>query len=116
MSKKKIAILLPFKDHFTHSKAGSASIWVKDFNQKSRYRNQITILGNTNFTDDLIDKARYKNLNLRKSTFESKNKSYVKEFIKENLISKFDLIEIHNRPSYVKQIVESGTKIKIVLI
>ena len=32
MSKKKIAILLPFKDHFTNSKAGSTSIWVKDFN------------------------------------------------------------------------------------
>ena len=37
MSKKKIAILLPFKDHFTNSKAGSTSIWVKDFNKKSKY-------------------------------------------------------------------------------
>ena len=37
MSNKKIAILLPFKDHFTNSKAGSASIWIKDFNKKSNY-------------------------------------------------------------------------------
>ena len=44
MSKKKIAILLPFKDHFTNSKAGSASIWVKDFNKKSKYKDQIYIL------------------------------------------------------------------------
>ena len=35
MEKKRIAVLLPFKDHFTKSKAGSASIWVKDFNKKS---------------------------------------------------------------------------------
>ena len=34
MNNKKIAILLPFKDHFTHLKAGSASIWIKDFNKK----------------------------------------------------------------------------------
>ena len=39
MSKKKIAILLPFKDHFTNSQAGSASIWIKDFNRKSKYKN-----------------------------------------------------------------------------
>ena len=35
MSEDKIAILLPFKDHYTNSNAGSASIWVKDFNKKS---------------------------------------------------------------------------------
>ncbi len=116
MNKKKIAILLPFKDHFTHSKAGSASIWVKDFNQKSKYKKQITILGNTDFTNDLIDKKRYINLELKKNAFESKNRSYVKEFIKQNLISKYSLVEIHNRPSYVRQIIKSGTKIKIALI
>ena len=39
MKNEKIAILLPFKDHFTNSNAGSASIWVKDFNKKSIYKN-----------------------------------------------------------------------------
>ena len=116
MSKKKIAILLPYKDHFTHKMAGSASIWVKDFNRKSKYKKQISILGNTDFSDDIIDKKRYINLNLKKSTFGSKNNSYVKEFIKQNLISKYSLVEIHNRPSYIKQIVANRSKIKIVLI
>jgi glycosyltransferase involved in cell wall biosynthesis len=116
MNKKKIAILLPFKDHFTHNKAGSASIWVKDFNQKSKYKNEITILGNTDFTNDLIDKKKYINLKLKRNAFESKNRSYVKEFLKQNLISKYSLVEIHNRPSYVRQIIRSRIKIKIVLI
>jgi len=116
MNKKKIAILLPYKDHFTHKMAGSASIWVKDFNRKSKYKKQISILGNTDFSDDIIDKKRYINLNLKKSTFGSKNNSYVKEFIKQNLISKYSLVEIHNRPSYIKQIVANRSKIKIVLI
>ena len=58
MNKKRIAILLPFKDHFTNSKAGSASIWVKDFNKKSKYKNEITIFGYTPDITDLIDKKR----------------------------------------------------------
>ena len=37
---KKIGILLPFKDQFTKSKAGSASIWIKDFNKNSKYKKQ----------------------------------------------------------------------------
>ena len=116
MSKKKIAILLPYKDHFTHKMAGSASIWVKDFNQKSKYKNQISILGNTDYSNDIIDKKKYINLNLKKNTFGSKNNSYVKQFIKQNSISNYSLVEIHNRPSYVKQIIASGSKIKIALI
>ena len=82
MNKKRIAILLPFKDHFTNSKAGSASIWVKDFNKKSKYKNEITIFGYTPDITDLIDKKRYKNLQLGNLAFGSKNISYVKEFIK----------------------------------
>ena len=40
---KKIGVLLPFKDNFTHSKAGSASIWIKDFNKKSSYKKNIYV-------------------------------------------------------------------------
>ena len=43
MKKNKLAVLLPFKDHFTNSKAGSASIWVKDFNKKSSYKKNIFV-------------------------------------------------------------------------
>ena len=107
--KKKIAILLPFKDHFTKSQAGSASIWVKDFNKYSSYYDQITILGNTPFVNELIDKKKYRNLSLKSTTFSSKNILYVREFIKINLLQKFDLVEIHNRPSYVHQIAKTGT-------
>ena len=59
MKKDKIAILLPFKDHFTNSKAGSASIWVKDFNKKSIFKNQMKIFGNTPNLNDLISKKKY---------------------------------------------------------
>jgi glycosyltransferase involved in cell wall biosynthesis len=114
--KKKIAILLPYKDHFTNSDAGSASIWVKDFNKHSKYKNQIKILGNAPSSKDLIDSKNYINLKLGTNAFVSKNFSYVKEFIKINKILKFNIVEVHNRPSYVNQIHKSGTKIKLVLI
>ena len=116
MNKKRIAILLPFKDHFTNSKAGSASIWVKDFNKKSKYKNEITIFGYTPDISDLIDNKRYKNLHLGNLAFGSKNISYVKEFIKFYSKKKFEIIEIHNRPSYVHQIKDTDIKAKIVLI
>ena len=116
MSKKKIAILLPFKDHFTNSKAGSTSIWVKDFNKKSKYKDQISIYGNTPFLNDLIDKKKYKNITLEKINIGSKNTLYVKKFIKQIALYKFNLVEIHNRPSYVHQIIESTVNIKLVLI
>ena len=41
----KIAILLPFKDTYTKDKAGSASIWVKDFIKKSKYKSKIFVYG-----------------------------------------------------------------------
>ena len=73
---KKIGVLLPFKDHFTYSKAGSASIWIKDFNKKSSYKKNIYVCGNTDNLKDLIEKKNYLNIKFSDSTFQSKNKSY----------------------------------------
>ncbi len=116
MNKNKIAILLPYKDHFTNSHAGSASIWVKDFNKKSAYKKHIVVFGNTNYLGDLIDKKNYKNLLLEHSIYGSKNILYVKEFIKYYQKNKFKLIEIHNRPSYVHHLIKNNIAAKLVLI
>ena len=37
MIKKKIAILLPYKENYTENYAGAASIWVKDYLSLSNY-------------------------------------------------------------------------------
>ena len=116
MKKDKIAILLPFKDHFSHSDAGSASIWVKDFNKKSQYKKSITVFGNTDTLDNLIDKKNYVNLPVNNLNFGSKNVSYVNEFIKYHFKKKYDLIEVHNRPSYIHQILKNKVNSKLVLI
>ena len=54
MVNKKIAVLLPYKDQFISSAAGSASIWVKDFSKKSKYLKNIIVFGSTQNTQDLI--------------------------------------------------------------
>ena len=46
MSKKKIAILLPYKENYTNNSAGAASIWLKDYIKKSKLYNQTRIYGN----------------------------------------------------------------------
>ena len=112
----KIAILLPFKDTYTKDKAGSASIWVKDFIKNSKYKKNILIYGyikNLN-KNILIDKKKYKNIDFNFDYYlGSKNKKYVEVF--NNLIRKenIDLVEIHNRPSYIKYL---DTKLKKILI
>ncbi len=114
--KNKIGVLLPFKDNFTNSKAGSASIWVKDFNKNSSYKKNIYVCGNTDNPKDLISKKRYLNINFSQSTFKSKNISYLDEFIKIINKYKFNLIEVHNRPSYIIHLIKNGIKSKFVLI
>ena len=100
----KIAILLPFKDTYTKDKAGSASIWVKDFIKKSKFKKNISVYGyikNLN-KKNLIDKKNYINIRYNFDYyFGSKNKKYFEIF--NNLIKekKIDLVELHNRPNYI---------------
>ena len=116
MNDSKIAVLLPFKDHFTNSKAGSASIWVKDYNKNSKFKKEIFVCGNTNNLSDVIDKKRYLNIEFDNSAFKSKNISYVDQFISLNSRYNFKLVEVHNRPSYIKYLAKKKINIKYILI
>ena len=78
---KKIYILLPHKDQFITDYSGSASIWVKDFNKKSKFRDNIKVFGSTKFINKVIDKKRYINLDIPKLQFGSRTNVYIKKFI-----------------------------------
>ena len=112
----KIAILLPFKDTYTKDKAGSASIWVKDFIKKSKYKKNIYIYGYINKLNKnlLIDKKNYININYNFEYFlGSKNKKYVEIFNKLIKDKKIDLVELHNRPNYINYLDKHLKKILI---
>ena len=92
--KKKIAIVLPYKEIFSKNHAGAASIWVKDYNDLSKLSGETLIYGNLNKKFKPITK-NFKNINLKSSVF-SKNKIYINFFYKDYLKNNFDIIEIHN--------------------
>ena len=95
----KISILLPYKENFSPDYAGAVSIFINDTMKKSLYRKNIVVYGNTNLKKF---NNNYVNLNYKKLFLKSSTKSYIQEFLKNEEKNKSDLIELHNRPSYLK--------------
>jgi glycosyltransferase involved in cell wall biosynthesis len=95
----KISILLPFKENYSPNYAGAVSLFVNDTINESRHKDSINVFGNTSYKKFLS--KNYTNIQFKKKLFSSTNKLYVENFIKvENKINS-DLIEVHNRPSYI---------------
>ncbi|MBD1135880.1 glycosyltransferase [Pelagibacterales bacterium SAG-MED47] len=100
-----ISILLPYKENYSKQMAGAVSLFVKDTSNVSCFKKNITIFGSTNSRKFLSD--NYENLKSKKKFLQSANKEYVKSFLKHPLCEKTDILEIHNRPNYIKQIKET---------
>ena len=93
-----IAILLPYKENFSHKSAGAVSIFVNDTNQLSIFKKNIKVYGSTK---DRITLKKYTNINLKKNFFYSTTAQYIKKFIKLTKDKKVDILEVHNRPNYI---------------
>tara|TARA_B110000261_G_scaffold33351_1_gene38507 strand:+ start:228 stop:797 length:570 start_codon:yes stop_codon:yes gene_type:complete len=99
----KISVLLPYKENFSNEYAGAVSIFINAVNEKSIYKKEITVYGNTQYKKILS--KNYCNLSLKnKSIIESSSNYYVNNFIKKKGVITSDIIEIHNRPNYIKKI------------
>ena len=103
-SKIKISILLPFKENFSPQYAGAVSLFINDTLKISKYKNNTLVFGNTNFNKKFP--LKYKNLFISKNLFQSQNRKYVEEFIKNEKKRNSDLIELHNRPIYLSYLTE----------
>ena len=104
----KISILLPYKENFSPNYAGAVSLFVKDTSQYSKYKNDIFVFGNMNFKKAFS--KNYININLKKKILQSTSKNYVKSFIEEEKKINSDIIEIHNRPNYIRLLKEIKNK------
>ena len=93
---KDIAILLPYKENFTEKSAGAASIWVKDYLNKSKLKKKSIVYGSLENNSKPLLK-NFRNLNIG-NKFIKKNISYTNELYKEYKKYNFKIIEIHNRP------------------
>jgi len=108
----KISILLPYKENFTSKKAGAVSIFVNSILKEENNNKNYFVFGNTD--DKKYLDNRYINLKLKNNLFNSKTNSYIKLFLENEKKNPSSLIEIHNRPIYVKKI-RNQTNAKIVL-
>ena len=109
----KISILLPYKENFSPMYPGAVSLFVKDTANLSKYKKNIIVYGNTNYKK--IFPIRYFNISLTSFKFQSKSKQYVEKFIEIEKDKPSDLIEVHNRPNYLSDIVKSLGKKNLVL-
>ena len=97
-----ISILLPYKENYTKNYAGAVSLFVKDISEISKFKDKIFVFGSTNNKKYLT--KNYINIKLNKKFFQSSSKEYIKSFLKDRNFKNTQILEIHNRPNYVKQI------------
>ena len=109
----KIAILLPYKENFSPEYPGAVSLFVYETSKTSKFKKNITVFGNTLFNKKFP--INYKNIELKKNIFSSQTKNYVEKFI--NLEKKINssIIEVHNRPNYLR-ILSSKLQNKIITL
>ena len=96
----RIAILLPYKENFSPDYPGAVSLFVYETSIISKYKKNIIVFGNTDLKKKF--KLKYLNINLNKNILASRTKSYVDKFINIQKKYNFSIIEVHNRPSYIK--------------
>ena len=96
----KISILLPYKENFSPNYAGSISLFVSQTVKKSKYLKCIKIFGSTDYKKILLN--NYINIKLNSKFYESTSKRYIKNFILKDKKDQSDLLEIHNRPHYIR--------------
>tara|TARA_B100001093_G_scaffold337984_1_gene322756 strand:- start:544 stop:2661 length:2118 start_codon:yes stop_codon:yes gene_type:complete len=105
----KISILLPYKENFSPSYAGAVSIFVNSTNKLSKFKNNITVFGSTDYKKKLSN--NYININLSKKILSSQSKEYVKKFFDIQLKFNSDIIEVHNRPNYINKLTKLKSKL-----
>jgi glycosyltransferase involved in cell wall biosynthesis len=105
----KISILLPYKENFSPNYPGAVSLFVNGTNKVSKFKNNITVFGSTNHKKKLA--SNYININLKKRFLSSQSKEYVNKFFDINKNNSPDIIEVHNRPIYINDLIELKSKI-----
>jgi len=96
----KISILLPYKENFSPIYPGAVSLFINDTCHLSKYKKIITVYGSTDYKE--FFKIKYQNILLSKNIIRSQSKFYINKFIEHEKKKKSDIIEIHNRPNYLK--------------
>ncbi len=111
---KKIAILLPYKEDYNKSNAGSASLWVKDFFENSKLKKLTTIYGINTKKKSLS--RNFINLSNKFPLFTFKKNIYYAKLFLKKIHKQTKIIEIHNRPEIFHFIKKHNSKYKLILV
>jgi glycosyltransferase involved in cell wall biosynthesis len=96
----KISILLPYKENFSPEYPGAVSLFINDTSRISKYKKNIKVYGSTDYKK--IFNINYVNINLARRVLSSQSKEYISKYIEYEKKEKSDIIEIHNRPNYLR--------------
>ena len=96
----KISILLPYKENFSPEYPGAVSLFINETTLLSKYKKHIKVYGSTEYKKKF--NINYENIYLQKKIIGSQSKDYIDNFIQFEKKNPSDLIEIHNRPNYLK--------------
>ena len=98
----KISILLPYKENFSPEYPGAVSLFVNDTSLVSKYQKNIKVYGSTEHKKKF--KIKYVNIKLSENLIGSQSKQYIDKFIEHEKKNPSNIIEIHNRPFYLKKL------------
>ena len=104
----KISILLPYKENFSPEYPGAVSLFINDTTLISKYKKCIKVYGSTIYKKKF--KIPYVNIDLKNRIIRSQSKEYIDKFVKHEILRHSDLIEIHNRPIYLKILINKLNK------
>ena len=106
----KISILLPYKENFSPEYPGAVSIFLNSVIKLSKYKNQTTVYGNTSYKKKYD--IKYKNIEISDKILGigSQTNKYINKFIKLENKRQSNIIEIHNRPTYIQLLPDNSTK------
>jgi glycosyltransferase involved in cell wall biosynthesis len=110
----KISILLPYKENFSPKYPGAVSIFLSAIINKSSFKNKTIVFGSTEYVERYKN-IKYKNITIPKKIFriESITNKYISKFLELENKRNSDIIEVHNRPTYIFFL--NNTKAKKVL-
>jgi len=111
---KEIAILLPYKEKYTLNESAAASIWVKDYLNRSSLSKKTVVFGNLS-KKKTPSTSNFVNLNIEKIRFK-KNYFYTKKFYDKCNQNNFKIIEIHNRPESLIYLINKKIKSKLIFV
>ncbi len=105
----KISILLPYKENYSPNYPGAVSIFVHSTNKVSKFKRNLTVFGSTEYKKKLSN--NYVNISLSKKILRSQSKQYVDKFLEIQKKNKPNIIEIQNRPIYIKSLIPLNIKL-----